>query len=57
MIPLKNYSDTKDIFQTVFLKYVLSSVSFESKEHENTVYPLSRLLMMRCLYINPCSRQ
>lgn len=34
MIYLKNYADTEDIFQTVFLKYVLSSVSFESKEHE-----------------------
>ena len=33
MIHLKNYADTEDIFQTVFLKYVLSSVSFESKEH------------------------
>lgn len=34
MIHLKNYSDTEDIFQTVFLKYVLSSVVFENKEHE-----------------------
>ena len=34
MIHLKNYADTEDIFQTVFLKYVLSSVSFESKERE-----------------------
>ncbi len=34
MIHLKNYADTEDIFQTVFLKYVLSSVSFESREHE-----------------------
>lgn len=34
MIHLKNYADTEDIFQTVFLKYVLSSVSFESDEHE-----------------------
>ena len=31
---LKNYADTEDIFQTVFLKYVLSSASFESPEHE-----------------------
>lgn len=31
---LKNEADTEDIFQTVFLKYVLSSVSFESEEHE-----------------------
>lgn len=34
MIHLKNYADTEDIFQTVFLKYVLSSVMFENKEHE-----------------------
>ena len=26
--------DSEDLFQTVFLKYVLSSVSFESEEHE-----------------------
>lgn len=34
MLYLKNYADTEDIFQTVFLKYVLSSASFESEEHE-----------------------
>ena len=34
MIHLKNYHDTQDIFQTVFLKYVLSSVIFENEEHE-----------------------
>ncbi|MCI8308582.1 MAG: sigma-70 family RNA polymerase sigma factor [Lachnospiraceae bacterium] len=34
MIHLKNYADTEDIFQTVYLKYVLSSVSFENEEHE-----------------------
>ena len=34
MVHLKNDADTEDIFQTVFLKYVLSSVSFESAEHE-----------------------
>lgn len=34
MIHLKNYHDTQDIFQTVFLKYVLSSVEFENEEHE-----------------------
>ena len=34
MLHLKNYADTEDIFQTVFLKYALSSVEFESKEHE-----------------------
>ena len=34
MIHLKNHADTEDIFQTVFLKYVLSSTAFESEEHE-----------------------
>ena len=34
MVHLKNDADTEDIFQTVFLKYVLSSVSFEDGEHE-----------------------
>ena len=34
MIHLKNYADTEDIFQTVFLKYALSSVAFESPKHE-----------------------
>lgn len=34
MIHLKNYHDTEEIFQTVFLKYFLSSVVFENSEHE-----------------------
>lgn len=34
MVHLKNYADTEDIFQTVFLKYALTSVSFDSDEHE-----------------------
>ena len=34
MLHLKNYADTEDIFQTVFLKYALSSVEFENREHE-----------------------
>ena len=34
MIHLKNKADTEDIFQTVFMKYVLSSHAFESQEHE-----------------------
>lgn len=34
LIHLKNHADTEDIFQTVFLKYALSSVRFESEEHE-----------------------
>lgn len=36
MLHLKNYADTEDIFQTVFLKYALSSVEFENKEHEKS---------------------
>ena len=34
MIHLKNYADTEDIFQTVFLKYVLHTAPFDSPEHE-----------------------
>ena len=34
MVHLKNRADTEDIFQTVFLKYALTSVSFDSAEHE-----------------------
>lgn len=34
MVHLKNYDDTEDIFQTVFLKYVLHSAPFRSTEHE-----------------------
>ena len=34
MIHVKNETDTEDIFQTVFLKYAISAVSFEDKEHE-----------------------
>ena len=35
MIHLKNYADTEDIFQTVFLKYVLKSPEFQNADHEN----------------------
>lgn len=34
MIHLKNHADTEDIFQNVFLKYVLSTTVFENEEHE-----------------------
>lgn len=34
MLHLKNKQDTEDIFQTVFLKYVLYSGTFETAEHE-----------------------
>ena len=34
MLHLKSDSDTEDIFQTVFLKYVLYSGVFENEEHE-----------------------
>lgn len=34
LLHLKNETDTEDIFQTVFLKYALSSAVFESEEHE-----------------------
>ena len=32
LLHLKNDADTEDIFQTVFLKYVLSSVSFQDEK-------------------------
>lgn len=34
MIHLKNEADTQDIFQTVFLKYLLHDQPFDSEEHE-----------------------
>ncbi len=34
LMHLKNQADSEDIFQTVFLKYVLSSAVFENEEHE-----------------------
>lgn len=34
LVHLKNHADTEDIFQTVFLKYILSSAAFENEEHE-----------------------
>ena len=34
MLHLKSNSDTEDIFQTVFLKYVLYSGAYENEEHE-----------------------
>lgn len=33
-VELNNHADSEDVFQTVFLKYVLSAVSFENEEHE-----------------------
>lgn len=34
IVHLKNHADTEDIFQTVFLKYALSSAVFENTGHE-----------------------
>ena len=34
IVYLKNQADTEDVFQTVFFKYYLSSMVFESDEHE-----------------------
>lgn len=34
LIHLKNQADSEDVFQTVFMKYVLSSAVFENEEHE-----------------------
>ena len=34
LMHLKNRADSEDVFQTVFLKYVLSTAAFKSEEHE-----------------------
>lgn len=34
LVHLKNHADTEDIFQTVFVKYLLHSAPFASPEHE-----------------------
>ncbi len=34
LVYLKNNADTEDIFQTVFMKYLLSETEFKSDEHE-----------------------
>lgn len=34
LLHLKNYHDTEDIFQSVFLKYLLHNGAFNDKEHE-----------------------
>lgn len=34
LVHLKNEADSQDIFQNVFLKYLLSSADFENGEHE-----------------------
>ena len=34
MVNLKNSADAEDIFQNVFLKYAVSTIRFESEEHE-----------------------
>ena len=47
LIHLKNDADTEDIFQTVFLKYALSSAAFESDEHENACKDLLKSLFHR----------
>lgn len=36
LVHLKNEADTEDVFQTVFLKYVLYKGTFESEEHEKS---------------------
>lgn len=46
LVHLKNYADTEDIFQTVFVKYLLHTAPFASPEHE-------RALIIR-VTINAC---
>ena len=34
LVHLKNRHDTEDVFQNVYMKYLLYEGSFESREHE-----------------------
>ena len=43
---LKNYADTEDVFQDVFLKYALHKKSFESEKHKRAW--LIRVCINRC---------
>lgn len=43
---LKNYADTEDVFQDVFLKYMLHDEPFRDKEHEKAW--LLRVAINRC---------
>ena len=53
---LKNASDTEDVFQTVFLKYLLYEGSFEGPEHEKAWF--IRVTLNACfLQHGPPSRQ
>jgi len=45
-IYLKNYSDVEDVFQDVFLKYILYNGIFESSEHEKAWFV--RVTINRC---------
>lgn len=43
---LKNYADVEDVFQDVFLKYILYEQGFQSKDHEKAW--LIRVAINRC---------
>lgn len=48
MVHLKNHADTEDIFQNVFLKYVMNSTEFEkSRTRKGLVYPCNGQRMQR----------
>ena len=49
MIHLKNHADTEDIFQNVFLKYVLSTAVFENEEHEKAWFIRVTIIACRVL--------
>ncbi len=46
LVHLKNMHDTEDVFQNVFLKYMLYKGSFESEEHEKAW--LTRVTINAC---------
>ena len=52
MIYLKNYADTEDIFQNVFLKYATSSIKFENDEHEKAWF--IRVTINKCKDLLKC---
>ena len=50
LINLKNPADAEDVFQNVFMKYVLSSAVFQSEEHEKAWFIRVTVNACRDLY-------
>ena len=41
-VHLKNRHDTEDVFQNVYMKYLLHTTSFETAEHEKSWFEIGR---------------